>query len=74
MGFPALTITPSGFTGGQFGFTLKGGPSGQSVVVDTSADMVGWLPIWTNTLGGTLNFSDPQSSGQSQRFYRAQTR
>ncbi len=74
MGYPLLTITASGFNSGQFGFSLKGGPAGRMAVVETSADMVGWLPIWTNTLGGILNFSDPQSSGQSQRFYRAQTK
>ncbi len=73
MGYPALTIISPGFNNRQFGFTLKGGPSGQTVVIDTSADLMGWLPIWTNTLGGTLNFNDPQSSGQANRFYRVHT-
>jgi len=36
--------------------------------VETSPDLVSWLPVWTNT--STLNFSDPQS-GDSRRFYRS---
>jgi sugar lactone lactonase YvrE len=75
-GYPALMIINSGpgfgFSGGHFGFNLTG-PAGQAVVVEASINLVDWLPIWTNTLGGTLNFSDPQSSAYSHRFYRART-
>jgi hypothetical protein len=38
------------------------------VVVETSTDLVNWLPIWTNT--STLSFIDSQSGAFSRRFYR----
>ncbi|MCI0535309.1 MAG: hypothetical protein L0Z50_08775 [Verrucomicrobiales bacterium] len=38
-----------------------------------STDLAIWLPIWTNTFAGTLNFSDPASGVFSNRFYRAHT-
>ena len=59
-----------GFDGGQFGFNLTG-PAGRSLVVEASTDLVSWLPLWTNTFTGALNFSDPQSGVYSNRFYRA---
>ena len=77
-GFPALLIASSGpafaFTGGQFGFTLNG-LRGQKVVVEASTDLTNWRPIWTNTLTfpAPLNFTDPESSAYSIRFYRART-
>ena len=73
-GYPALTILSSGpgfgFKGSKFGFNLTG-PDGRSVVVEASADLMSWLPIWTNTLTGALIFSDPLSGTTSSRFYRA---
>ncbi len=69
-GFPAPRILNSGFIGGQFSFDLTG-PTGQTLIVEASTDLVNWLPIWTNTFGaGALNFSNPQSSIFSNRFYR----
>jgi hypothetical protein len=58
-----------GFNGDEFGFALIG-PAGQSVVIEASADLVTWLPLWTNTFAGALNFSDPETSIYSNRFYR----
>ena len=76
-GVPAIVITSSGpsfgFHGGQFDFELTG-PAGQSVVVESSTDLVSWLPIWTNTFTGALQFSDPESGVYSNRFYRAHTK
>jgi sugar lactone lactonase YvrE len=69
-GYPPPAILNPGFIGGQFGFVLTG-PAGQSVVVEYSTDFLTWLPLWTNTFAGALNFSDPQSGGYSNRFYRA---
>jgi len=73
-GFPALNILSSasdfGFKGGRFGFSLAG-PTGQSVVIESSLDSLTWSPIWTNTFAGDLSFVDPQSSTSSYRFYRA---
>ena len=68
-----VTFAPGfGFNGGQFGFNLTG-PSGRSVIVETSPDLVSWLPLWTNTFTfpAALNFSDPKSGTSSARYYRA---
>ena len=63
-------ILNAGCMDGQFTFDLTG-PTGRSVVIEASTDLVNWLPIWTNTFGaGALNFSDPQSGIYSNRFYR----
>ena len=68
-----VTLGPSfGFSGGQFGFNLTW-PAGQLVVVEASTDLVSWLPLWTNTFAGALNFSDPQRGVYPNRFYRART-
>ncbi|MCI0537422.1 MAG: hypothetical protein L0Z50_19580 [Verrucomicrobiales bacterium] len=72
-GYPALVISSPGFNGGQFGFDLSG-QAGNVLVVEGSTDLVNWLPFWTNTLTGPLEFRDPQSSDGFDRFYRARTR
>jgi hypothetical protein len=74
-GSPPLVMTSGpgfGFNRGQFDFTLTG-PSGQSVVVESSTDLVNWLPLWTNnlTFPATLTFSDSLSGVDPNRFYRA---
>jgi hypothetical protein len=69
-GYPPPMILNPGFIDGHFGFNLTG-PPGHLVTVEASPDLVSWSPIWTNTIGGTINFSDPQSGVFSNRFYRA---
>ena len=71
-GFPPPMILNAGFSLGQFSFNLSG-PTGRSVVVEASSDLASWLPLWTNTFAGILNFSDPASGVSSNRFYRAHT-
>jgi hypothetical protein len=72
---PPLAITTGaafGFTNGVFGFNVSG-PSGANVVIQASMDLQTWIPLQTNLLGsGPLYFSDPQSTTNIQRFYRAQ--
>jgi len=47
------------------------GPPGALVVVESSPDLVHWLPIQTNTLtSGQMYFSDPQWTNHPARFYR----
>ena len=47
------------------------GPPGAVVVLESSADLLHWLPIHTNTLtSGPMDFSDPQSTNYDHRFYR----
>jgi DNA-binding beta-propeller fold protein YncE len=61
-----------GFTNGVFGFNVTG-PAGSNVVIQASTDLHTWLPLQTNLLGsGPLYFSDPQSTNNVRRFYRAQ--
>jgi hypothetical protein len=71
---PTLAIRTGaafGFTNGVFGFDVTG-PSGSNVVIQTSIDLKTWIPLQTNLLGsGPLYFSDPQSTTNVQRFYRA---
>jgi hypothetical protein len=60
-----------GFTGGVFGFDVTG-PSGTTVVIQASTDLQTWIPLQTNLLdSGLLYYSDAQSPGNVQRFYRA---
>lgn len=68
-GFPAPRILNSGVVAGRFGFDLTG-PTGRSVVIEASTELVNWLPVWTNTFEGPLNFIDPQSGISPNRFYR----
>jgi hypothetical protein len=54
-----------------FGFDVSG-PSGSNVVIQASTDLKTWIPLQTNLLGsGLLYFSDPQSTTNVRRFYRA---
>jgi hypothetical protein len=72
---PLVIITTNatfGFTNGLFGFDVSG-PSGSNVVIQASTDLHTWIPLQTNLLGsGPFYFSDPQSTTNVQRFYRAQ--
>src|SRR6185369_15188485 len=67
-GYAPQKLLNLGFAVGQFRFDLTG-PPGQTVIVEASPDLVSWLPVWTNT--GIFGFSDPQSGGFSNRFYRS---
>lgn len=69
-GYPQPNILNPAFVSGQFHFDLAS-PPGLSVIVEASPDLVAWLPIWTNTSSGTLNFSDSQTGVSSHRFYRS---
>jgi hypothetical protein len=55
----------------NFNFTITG-VNGQTVVVETSTNLMDWEPIWTNTLSGASTiFTDWQETNYSQRYYRA---
>ena len=50
------------------------GQSNQVVIVETSADLVNWSPVATNTVGAhPFRFSETTPASLHQRFYRAQT-
>jgi len=60
-----------GFLNSRFGFDL-GGAFGQTIVVDGSTNLVDWIPLFTNTVGGSpFYFRDPASAAFPWRFYRA---
>jgi hypothetical protein len=60
-----------GFLTNQFGFDLSG-VFGQTLVVDGSTDLVNWMPLFTNTVGGSpFYFYDPGWTNFAWRFYRA---
>ena len=67
-GYPPPRILNSGFAAGLFGFDLTT-PPGLSVVVESSPDLLNWLPAWTNT--SSSRFSDSQSGSAPHRFFRA---
>jgi streptogramin lyase len=71
-GYAPPRILAPGFNSGQFGFSITGPPG--KLVVEASSDLVGWLPISTNTFTGTLNFSDRQGDQSGHRYYRVQVR
>jgi hypothetical protein len=57
-------------TGGNFQFTIAGGPA-SSVVVQASTNLTSWTSVATNApFNGTFNYSDPETSSYSMRFYR----
>lgn len=48
------------------------GVSGQTIVLQTSADLQNWLPLATNVLAsGSWNYTNNPLPGFTQRFYRA---
>jgi hypothetical protein len=60
-----------GVVSNKFGFTISG-QFGQVVVVESSTNLLNWLPLQTNTLGQSpVYFSDLNSAGMPRRFYRA---
>jgi hypothetical protein len=72
---PALLVNDGNFgiRSNHFGFDLSGTP-GQSIILEASTDLLGWMPLSTNTLGtAPLYFSDPTFINFSSRFYRARS-
>jgi uncharacterized delta-60 repeat protein len=70
---PPLIISNDGFFGMQpsgFGFNWQG-IAGQSVIVETSTNLVDWLPFQTTTANSTpVYFLDPTVTNAACRFYR----
>jgi hypothetical protein len=71
-------LTSVGMLGnGTFSLSATGGAGQTFVLLGASnlAPPVGWWPLATNTAGtnGVINFSDPQATNFSQRFYRLLT-
>ena len=70
---PQMAPGSAGMKPGGFGFTVTR-LTNQTIVVEASADLLNWQPIWTNTPPGTsTNFVDPEWLNHSNRFYRARS-
>jgi hypothetical protein len=70
---PAILLNDGSFgvRSNHFGFDVSAG-TGQVVVVETSADLVNWTDLATNTAGASpLYFRDPSPPNSPGRFYRA---
>jgi hypothetical protein len=60
------------FSNGQFGFQLSGLTGQGPVVIQTSTNLIYWVPVYTNTPAfGTSQFIDSDASNYPTRFYRA---
>ena len=70
--------TPLSFTTGliltnHFAVTISGA-TGQVFVVQTSSNLLDWIPLFTNTLlGSPTNWTDPNAFTNNYRFYRTLT-
>ena len=79
-GLPTVVLCPpqiapgsAGVKPGGFGFTVTR-LTNQTIVVEASANLVDWQPIWTNTLSGaSADFVDSQSTNHPHRFYRTRS-
>jgi sugar lactone lactonase YvrE len=70
---PAISSQGLGLAGGAMSFQVSGA-QGQLVVVQASADLRSWEPVWTNNVGaGPLVFSDPRPGTPPAQFYRVVT-
>ena len=71
-GPPPPVLSNARIQSNHLAFQLSG-QSNQVVVIETSTNLMNWLPLATNTLGsGPLSFRDPAPAALSMRFYRAQ--
>ena len=66
---PQLQVLPG--SASQLVFQLQGATN-VSYLVQSSTNLINWVPVLTNTLpGGTLNFTNPVLPGAAVQFWRA---
>jgi hypothetical protein len=71
---PAILVNNGNFGLGPNGFRFDVGcMPGQTVVIQASTNLVGWLPVQTDvvTSAGIVGFTDGDAGTVPQRFYRA---
>ena len=70
---PAAQFVSAGIQNGTLELELMG-KVGDTFVLQTSIDLIGWAPLYTNKIpdGGVLRFSDSRVVTNPARFYRAQ--
>jgi uncharacterized delta-60 repeat protein len=65
-------ITDLTLTDGAFQIQLENPAQAPTVVVEASTNLVGWVPVFTNTTPtNVLFYTDPNASNYLWRFYRA---
>lgn len=70
IGAPVLQIAQSGSE--QIDISVSGAP-GQTVILQTSVNLIDWQPVLTNTLASSLvAFTNVAQPGALNQFYRAQ--
>jgi hypothetical protein len=70
---PQIIVGDAGFgiTSNQFGFNLAGA-FGQTIIVEASANLVDWTPLFTNSVVvSPEHFSDSAWTNHPWRYYRA---
>jgi subtilisin family serine protease len=70
---PPILLTPLSAAGVvPFQLRVAGGPN-RTCVVQTTADLASWTPVYTNTTSaaGTFDFTESEPPSTTQRFYRA---
>jgi hypothetical protein len=69
---PRIATGSAGVKPGGFGFILT--CLTNQTIVEASANLANWQPIWTNALPGTsADFVDPEWVNHPTRFYRARS-
>jgi hypothetical protein len=68
---PPMLLTNIGTVNNHFQFDVLGPPS-QTAIVETSSNLVNWMPLATNTLS-PIHFTDPTVPRPTIRYYRART-
>lgn len=59
---------------GQLQFSACGGVDGQTVIVQASSNLVTWVNVSTNIVGGgCISYTDPQLPAPPNRYYRLTT-
>jgi hypothetical protein len=67
---PPVVLTAPKLSAGQFGFGVTG-PSGSTVVIESSTNLLNWQAASTNILVGGSNYFTAALQGQSNQYYRA---
>ena len=61
----ATAVNPNG----TFQFTVTNAP-GQTTIVQASTNLINWVSIYTNSVGGVYTFPDAGVANYPMRFYR----
>jgi hypothetical protein len=65
----ASSAAATGIENGKFHFSASGPPE-TATIIQTSTNLIQWVPVSTNTIGGVLDFSEPEAPLAEHRFYR----